>query len=55
MLLVDEEMISLQHVHLAVACCLGAPGFEFMAWSFFILQATGPEGKARTLEFFALE
>ena len=39
-LLVDEEMISLQHVQLAVACCLGAPGFEFLAWSCFILQPT---------------
>lgn len=39
-LLVDEEMISLQHMQLAVACCLGAPGLEFLAWSCFILQAT---------------
>lgn len=39
-LLVDEEMISLQHVQLAVACRLGAPGFEFLAWSIFILQPT---------------
>jgi hypothetical protein len=39
-LLVDEEMISLQHVQLAVACCLFAPGFEFVAWSCFVLQPT---------------